>query len=278
MERQEVSACARLGLFDSGLGGLSVLRAIRRRRPDVPLLYVGDTARVPYGPRPAAEIIAFNLEIAAFLQRQGAKRLVVACNTSCALALDALRQGSPLPVHGLIGPGAAAALSHPNALLASGGVGVVATEGTIRVGAYGHALRALHPALRVRELACPAWVPLVEAGLSDSRQAIEAVHEALSPWRSDPPAVLILGCTHYPFLSKAIRSVLGPEVLLVDPAEAAAEEALAAWGPSQGPRCTPDLAFASGDPMRFAQGAAALGLPFEDVASMPLAETLAVHG
>lgn len=274
MSAPEAFPCARLGLFDSGLGGLSVLRAVRRRQPNLPLAYVGDTARVPYGPRPASEIVAFNLEIAAFLQAQGATRLVVACNTSCALALSALRQGNPLPSHGLIGPGAALAVALPEAS-APGGVGVVATEGTIRVGAYGQALRALRPQLRVRELACPTWVPLVEAGLAHSPRAVQAVAEALLPWRDDPPAVLVLGCTHYPFLADAIRTVLGTGVRLVDPAEAAADEALAAWGPV-GPRLGPDRCFASGDPQAFAAAAQGLGLELGEVERMPLAESPAL--
>lgn len=257
-----------MGLFDSGLGGLSVLRAIRRLAPELPLAYVGDTARVPYGPRPRKEIVRFNLEISGALQAMGAVRLGVACNTSCALAMDALRAHVPLPMHGLIEAGAELALGLPEAW-GPGGVGLVATEGTVRSGAYEEALQRRAPGLRVRALACPEWVPLVEAGLARSAQAQAAVDAALAPWHQDPPGVLILGCTHYPFLAEAIARCLGPGCALADPAEAMAQEILAAWGPVA-PRTQADRLHATGDPEAFAKGAMALGIPLGEVRHLAL--------
>jgi glutamate racemase len=214
----QMPATSPIALYDSGLGGLSVLRALAARLPAESLLYFGDTARVPYGPRPATEILAFNEEIAGLLVAAGAKALVVACNTSSAIAVPELGPRCSVPMLGLIEAGAEAALA------AAGGreIAVIATQATVRSGAYGRAIAALRPGPPVRELACPTLVPLVEAGTWSGPDAEAAVREALAPLSTAPPAALVLGCTHYPHLAEAIRAVL-PGVALVDPAQRVAE-------------------------------------------------------
>jgi glutamate racemase len=202
-----------IALYDSGLGGLSVFRALAARLPAEALLYFGDTARVPYGPRSAAEILTFNKEIASLLVSAGAKALVVACNTSSAIAVPVLAPVSPVPMVGLVEAGAEAAL----AAACGGPIAVIATQATVHSGAYGRAIAARTPSAAVVELACPGLVPLVEAGTWSGPEAEVAVREALAPLLRVPPAALVLGCTHYPHLAKVIREVL-PGVTLVDPA------------------------------------------------------------
>jgi glutamate racemase len=244
-----------LGLYDSGIGGLSVVREVFAQLPGEAVLYFGDTARVPYGPRPAEEIVAFNREIVRMLVAGGAKLIVIACNTSSALALDVVRAECPVPVVGLIEPGARAAVQAAG--FRQGGVAVIATEGTVRSGAYGRAIRALSPGMAVRELACPAFVPLVEAGRWDGPEAEAAVREALAPLLAAPPAALVLGCTHYPHLAPVIARVLGPGVALVNPAAMAVAEAaalLSGAGTGKGPH----RFLVSGDPEPFYKLAAGM--------------------
>lgn len=207
-----------IALYDSGLGGLTVFRALAARMPREALLYFGDTARVPYGPRPPEEILAFSEEIVGLLLAAGAKAIVVACNTSSAIALPALRIRVPVPMFGLIDAGAAAAV----AAAPNGPIAVIATEATVRNGAYGRAIAERAPQAAVTELACPALVPLVESGTWSGRTARETVASALAPLRTSPPEALVLGCTHYPHLAAAIAEVL-PDTTLVDPARGLAE-------------------------------------------------------
>jgi glutamate racemase len=235
-----------IGLYDSGIGGLSVVREVFRQLPEESVLYVGDTARVPYGSRSEAEILAFNREIVDWLLEAGAKLIVIACNTSSAMALPMLRASCPVPVIGLIGPGAQTARA------AGRRVGVIATQGTVRSGAYGHAIRAIDPGAVVREVACPSLVPLVEGGRWDGPEAVAVVREAIAPFLADPPDCLVLGCTHYPLLAPLIRQLL-PGVTLVDPAARAVAEAAAALpavGPATGGRPQHRF-FVSGDPEPF---------------------------
>lgn len=265
-----VNAHAPLALYDSGLGGLSVVRQVLARLPGEAVVYFGDTARVPYGPRPAAEILAFNREILGILVAAGAKAAVIACNTSSAIALEALRPGCPIPLLGLIDAGAAAAVRAAR----GGAVGVIATEATVRSGAYGRAVRAIAPGTPVLEVACPALVPLVERGAWSGPEAIATVAAALAPFQADPPAALIMGCTHYPHLAPVIRALL-PGVALVDPAEGvvdlladllAARDMAAPTGDRPGHRF-----LVSGDPEPFFHAARAL-LPgaVESVQQVPL--------
>lgn len=202
---------APIGIFDSGLGGLTVARAIFERLPHESTIYVGDTARVPYGPKSPDTVRRYSLEILHWLLEQGVKAVVVACNTSTAHALDTLQQKSPVPVIGVIDPGARAAV-------AAGGeaIGVIGTAGTIASDAYGRAIRSLAPGIRVFQQACPLFVPLVEEGWFDHRATELVAREYLEPLRRENPGALVLGCTHYPLLRPLIQQVMGPDVVLID--------------------------------------------------------------
>src|SRR5271170_42079 len=205
----------RIGVFDSGVGGLTVLQALRRRMPEQDFVYVGDTARVPYGRKPREMVEQFAREIAHFLVRQGVSGIVVACNTASAAALPQLADSVPVPVWGVIDPGVEAA----RRLAPTGRVGIIATAGTVRAGAYQRKLEALGVGVWAR--ACPMFVHLVEEGLAESPEAELLAHHYLS----DRPELdaLILACTHYPLLKPVLRRVLGEAVHLVDSAEVTAE-------------------------------------------------------
>ena len=273
-----MDAHAPIALYDSGLGGLSVVREVFARLPGEAVTYFGDTARVPYGPRPAAEILAFNREILDLLVGAGAKLVVIACNTSSALALPALRADCPVPLIGLIDAGAEAAV----AAARGGEIGVLATEATVRSGAYGRAVAALAPGARVRELACPTLVPLVESGAWTGEGARAIVAAALAPFVEAPPAALVLGCTHYPHLAPLIQALL-PGVALVDPAAGVVARAAAILS-AQGLRAPADARpthrfLVSGDPEPFGASARAL-LPgaVAQVHRVPVAAPLAPLG
>lgn len=198
-----------IGLYDSGLGGLTVLRALTLALPGESFIYVGDNARVPYGGRSTDEILEFNREIVKFLTDQGVKAIVAACNTSSALAIPHLQTQSPVPLLGLIGAGARQAAAFDR-------VGVIATEGTVRSGAYGQTIHDMSPATRVMEIACPGLVPLVERGELNGPLAYTVVRDALMPFAAEGVEALVLGCTHYPMLAHLIREIL-PHVELIDP-------------------------------------------------------------
>ena len=240
-----------IAVLDSGVGGLTVVKEIMRQLPGEPILYFGDTARAPYGPRPAHEVIRFTCEIVDDLLRFRPKMIVVACNTATALALDEIRKRSPHPVVGVIDPGARAAAGRTK----SGVIGVIGTEGTIRSGAYQAALRRLSPRVRVVQLACPEFVPLVEAGKFDSPEAYGVVARSLAPLKGCGLDTLILGCTHYPFLARMISEFMGPEVALISSAEEAGREVGAVLrgsglaAASRGPIM--HRFFCSGDPRKF---------------------------
>ncbi len=210
-----------IGIFDSGLGGLTVLRALRSRLPAEDLIYFGDTARVPYGTKGARTVVSFAVQDAGLLADRRPKMLVVACNTASAFALPALRELLAVPVLGVIGPGVDTALRRTR----GGRVAVIGTSGTIRSGRYQEGLRRDLPAERVLARECPLFVPLVEEGLVEHPLTELAVAEYLEPLRQAPIDTLILGCTHYPLLKPAIGRYMGPEVALVDSAEALAESA-----------------------------------------------------
>lgn len=203
-----------IGIFDSGLGGLTVAGELLRRLPNESIVYFADTAHVPYGERPLLEIQDFALGITRFLIERGAKVVVMACNMSSAAALDCARQAFPdVPILGVIGPGSRAAVR-----TGSRAIGVLATTGTARSGAYGRMIRRLEPDALVWEQPCPPFVPLVEAGLAGSEEAEAAVREHVEPLLSRGADTLILGCTHYPFLRPAIARA-APEAVIIDPAE-----------------------------------------------------------
>ncbi len=205
---------APIGIFDSGLGGLTVAHAIFERLPGESTIYFGDTARVPYGPKSPDTVRRYSLEIMRWLLEQGVKAIVVACNTSTAHALDALRKECPVPVLGVIEPGARAAVA------ASGGqpIGVIGTAGTIKSGAYERAIRILAPGLEIASRACPLFVPLVEEGWLNHPATELIAEEYLAPVRGRNVTTLVLGCTHYPLLKPLLQEVIGVGVQLIDSA------------------------------------------------------------
>ncbi|HYQ89613.1 MAG TPA: glutamate racemase [Candidatus Binatia bacterium] len=212
-----------LGVFDSGIGGLTVVRHLRRLLPSWDIVYFGDTARVPYGTKSDATVRRFAGEAARFLTQFGVSHLVVACNTVSAVAIRSLaREFRGLPVNGVILPGADAAVNATR----SGRIGVIGTRATIASGAYEHAIAAASrlagKKTRVFAHACPLLVPLAEEGLAGSKAAREILREYLAPFRARRIDTLILGCTHYPPFKPAIRSILGRRVTLVDSGEATA--------------------------------------------------------
>ena len=209
-----------IGVFDSGVGGLTVLRELRRQLPDESTVYLGDEARMPYGPRPADEVVAFTREALRWFAARDCKLIVLACNTATAVALETVRDESRVPVIGVVRPGAAAAISTS----ARRSIGVLATTATVRSGAYARALRDLDPLVDVIQQACPALVPLVEEGKAASPEAEAAVRGYVEPLLTEGGVVspvvdtLLLGCTHYPLLRPVIEKVAGPAVRVVDSA------------------------------------------------------------
>ncbi len=255
-----------IGIFDSGLGGISVVRAVMEHLPGEQIIYFGDTARVPYGTKSAATVRRFALQIASFLLEHDIKALVVACNTASAVALETLRAHFTIPIVGVIQPGAQTALEYAS----DGPVGVIGTTATILSGAYQSALHNLRPDCQVLAKECPLLVPLVEEGWPQDHPVVQqALETYLAPLRAKRPAALILGCTHYPYLREAIQQVIGDGVTLIDSGAAAAKalkKELAERGLLNGhtgdtPR---HLFFVSDFPQRFAEiSERFLGRPLE---------------
>jgi glutamate racemase len=205
---------APVAVFDSGVGGLTVVSALRRELPSENIVYLGDTARVPYGGKTCETIERYSEEIACLLVGAGAKVLVVACNTASALALPKLRRLLPVPVVGVIDPGVVAALSSTR----TGHIAVIGTKATIGSAAYEKALLAANPGIRVTSMACPLLVPLIEEGLLEDAITDAVLERYLAPLRDTDADTLVLGCTHYPLLAAAISRAAGPQVTLVDSA------------------------------------------------------------
>ncbi len=216
MAEDEIASRIRpIGVFDSGIGGLTVVSALRALLPNESIFYLGDTARVPYGGKSAATVQRYSLEIAAMLLAENAKTVVVACNTASALALATLEETLPVTVTGVILPGARAAIAKTR----TGHVGVIGTRATINSGAYERALRTLNPEVCVTARACPLLVPLIEEGWLESPITDEIIMQYLSPLLNDGIDTLVLGCTHYPLLRNAITRLLGDKIALVDSAQ-----------------------------------------------------------
>lgn len=256
-----------IGVFDSGLGGLTVVRQILRRTPGEDVVYLGDSARVPYGIKSPETVRAFALQDAAFLLRFEPKLLVVACNTASAVALEAIAGMSPVEVVGVIAPTADEAVR----LAAGEAIGVIGTEGTIASGAYQRAIRARDGACRVLAAAAPLLVPIVEEGRpEDDPIVLHVLADYLHDLQRARPAVLILGCTHYPLLSAAIGKLMGPGTLLLDPGAAAAAvvQARLEAGALRSDREAGTLrCFSTDNPKRFARVAGRfLGGPIGEVA------------
>ena len=217
---QTKSREAPIGIFDSGVGGLTVFRAIERRLPNESLIYLGDTARIPYGTRSAETVQRYALEDAAFIESQNVKAIVIACNTASALAADRLRQECKVPVMGVIRAGARRAVERSR----NGVIGVLGTEATVASGAYERALRALRDGLEVISRACPLFVPLAEEGWVDHPVTRQVAEEYLATLRASHVDTLLLGCTHYPILRPVIERTIGDGVVYIDSGEAVAEE------------------------------------------------------
>lgn len=203
-----------IGIFDSGVGGLTVYREIAKQLPGEEYLYLGDTGRVPYGTKSPNTVLRYAQEAAAFLVSHGVKMIVVACNTASAVALTDLEERFRLPVIGVIEPGARKAI----AVTRNRRVGVIGTEGTIKSGAYTRAIQAIDPHIEVFAAACPLFVPLVEEGWAEHPVTRLVAQEYLSPLLQHDIDTLVLGCTHYPLLKPTLRSLLGEQVTLVDSA------------------------------------------------------------
>src|SRR5690606_39985835 len=212
-----------IGVFDSGIGGLTVLRALRERLPGEDFLYLGDTARLPYGTKTPATVERDALQAVHALVRRGVKAVVVACNTASAAALPALAVGNPgLPILGVIEPGASAAV----AATRSGRIGVIATEGTVRGGAYQQEIQRQRPGAQVIAVPATLFVALAEAGWTQGEVVLAAARRYLAPMfaqQDTAPDVLVLGCTHFPPLAGAIQAVVGDGVQIVDSAVTTAQ-------------------------------------------------------
>lgn len=205
---------APVGVFDSGVGGLTVAREIMRQMPDETIVYFGDTARVPYGSKSKETIITFSRQIVKFLQTKNVKAIVIACNTASAMALETVSEELDIPVIGVVKPGAyTAAQSTKN-----NRIGVIGTEGTINSGIYTEYLREIKPNVQVFTKACPLFVPLVEEGLLYDSVTIEIADRYMSELKGYDIDTLVLGCTHYPLIRHTIQKVMGDNVNLVNPA------------------------------------------------------------
>ena len=209
------SPTAPIGVFDSGIGGLTVVAELRRALPHERILYVGDTARVPYGGKSSETVTRYSREISDLLVSEGAKLIVVACNTASALAVPSIALDYPVPMIGVLEPGAAAAVKATR----SGKIGVIGTRATIASEAYKKAIGRLNPALSVDAIACPLLVPLIEEGLLDDEITQAVLRRYLCPILDEGIDTLVLGCTHYPLLKQAIHGICGSDIALVDSAE-----------------------------------------------------------
>lgn len=240
-----------IAILDSGVGGLTVVREVFRQLPREEVIYVGDSARCPYGSRPTHEIYEFSLQMVRFLLQFQPKALVIACNTITAVLLTELTSYLSIPVIGVIGPGARAAIR----VTKNNRIGVIGTEATIQSGSYERALLRIHPDLCITSLACPKLVPLVEAGQKDSLDALATVDLELMPLRNIDIDTLILGCTHYPIIADVIGQSIGAQVSLISSAEETANELssiLAGLGQLSSTDLIPNHQFyTSGDPRSF---------------------------
>jgi glutamate racemase len=269
--RAEDARVSAIGIFDSGVGGLTVQKAILERLPGLDTVYLGDTARVPYGTKSAEVVTQYSLRNAGFLLQHDVRLLVVACNTASAVALPAMRARFPVPVLGVVEPGARAAARASR----SGRIGVVGTESTVGSGAYQRAIREARPDAEVVARACPLFVPLAEEGWTDpGDEVVRAVaRRYLAPLRDAGVDALVLGCTHYPLLAGAIAAEL-PGVTLVDSARAIADE-VAQRLPDVPPTGGAHRFFVTDTPERFLRvaarflGAAVPGAEQVDIQALP---------
>ena len=210
----DVKKTAPIGVFDSGVGGLTVAREIMRNLPKEDIVYFGDTARVPYGSKSKDNIIRYSRQIIHFLQTKGVKAIVIACNTASALALDTVKDEFDIPIIGVVEPGARAAL----AVTENKKIGVIGTEATVRSSMYEKIIKGINPEVSVIGKACPLFVPLVEEGFKKHQVTDEIIDYYLAGLKKSDIDALILGCTHYPLLRSKIREYVGDTITLVNPA------------------------------------------------------------
>ena len=241
---------ARIGVFDSGVGGLTVLRQLYRQLPNESILYFGDTARLPYGTRSQAEILQFVREIMLWMQQQGVKMVLMACNTSSALALEAVQAEFDIPILGVILPGARAAVQQGKR------IGVIATPATAASNAYRDAIQEVDANAEVWQVGCPEFVPLIEQNRLNDPYLRRVAKTYLAPLLEAQIDTLVYGCTHYPHLAPVLKSILPRSVRLVDPAvhvaQAAAQE-LDLLGLRNTRTALPTQFYVSGCPQQFAQ-------------------------
>ncbi len=266
-----------IGVFDSGIGGLTVVREIFNQLPNETVTFFGDTARLPYGPKSSETVIQFSRQNAQLLLSRGVRSIVVACNTASAVALPTLERECPVPVVGVIVPGAEAALRETR----TGRIGVVGTRGTIASRAYDNYLAAQRADIFVRGVPCPLLVPLAEEGWTDHPVTERVVGEYIAPLLAEKIDTLILGCTHYPVLKKTIQKVVGPDVVLIDNAVETAAllcENLAPADPTE--TAGPIHRFMVSDvPHRFQEEAELfLGRPIGSIEQITLEELEAILG
>ncbi len=243
---------APIGVFDSGVGGLTVLRELYRQLPHESIIYLGDTARLPYGIRTPAEICQFNWEILTWMQAQGVKMTIMACNTSSALALDTVRQEFHFPILGVILPGARAAVQ------AGSRIGVIATPATAKSNAYKQAIQEINPNIQVWQVGCPEFVPLIEQNRIHDPYTLAVARSYLEPLLEAEIDTLVYGCTHYPHLEPILRSLLPERVRLVNPAQhvvSACTQELELLGLRNNYPPMPTRFVVSGCPQEFAQSA-----------------------
>lgn len=220
MKEKELLCNAPIGVFDSGVGGLTVAREIMRQLPNERIVYFGDTARVPYGNKSKETVTRFSRQIVRFLQMQDVKAIVVACNTASAYALDELEQEVDIPIIGVVKPGAKTAIEATH----NGKIGVIATQATISSGIYKRYIEENDTSVSVVEKACPLFVPLVEEGLWEDPVTDEIARRYLSELIDIDIDTLILGCTHYPLIRATVGKIMGDKVTLVNPAYETARE------------------------------------------------------
>jgi len=216
-KEEKITPSSPIGVFDSGVGGLTVLSQLIKQLPHEDVIYLADTARVPYGGRPPQEIIKINREIIPYLLKQEAKMIIMACGTSSSIAYPVVKDEYPVHIVNLIDPGARAAAAASR----SGRIGVIATAATVGSHAFQKRIRELKKEAEVHAVGCPLFVPLIEGGFVDSDETRRVAKEYLKPLLKEKIDTLILGCTHYPHLLKILAEVAGPQVVLVDPAEQA---------------------------------------------------------
>ena len=242
-----------VGVFDSGVGGLTVVSQLFRILPQEDIIYFGDTAHLPYGSKSKEAVTHYSLDIANFLKAQKVKIIVVACNTASSFALSSLREKIELPVIGVIEPGAQAAIDTTRNFK----IGIIGTEGTIKSRAFEEALKRIDRNVKVFSQACPLFVPLVEEGWLDKPETSQIAEKYLSPLKGKDIDTLILGCTHYPLLKELLGRIMGQEVSLIDTAEATAKAVERRLGEKnllrKGNRKTVYKFFVSDDPEKFLQ-------------------------